>query len=130
MKFETRDGYRVWKIEDVLHEADVDGRSSYLVQNSWPRKGSETKYDPSEIFHLPMLGNQPAERVGPVGHRRQDARGRVCVVVRNQRQAAGAAPEDRESVRAAMRERLHRHARRGPLMFAEWRRARQDLEPE
>jgi hypothetical protein len=65
VKFETREGYRLWKIEDVLHEADVDGRSSYLVQISWPRKGSETKYDPSEIFHLPMLGDQPPNEWGP-----------------------------------------------------------------
>src|SRR5215475_4320380 len=26
IKFETRDGYRYWSIEDVLHEPDVDGR--------------------------------------------------------------------------------------------------------
>lgn len=63
--FETREGFRVWQIEDVLGEPDVDGRSSYLVQVAWPRPGSETKYDPAEIFHLPMLGEQPPNEWGP-----------------------------------------------------------------
>src|SRR5262245_40622761 len=39
--FEVRDGYRLWSIEDVLHEPDVQGRSSYSVQVSWPRAGTE-----------------------------------------------------------------------------------------
>jgi hypothetical protein len=65
VSFETRDGYRFWRIEDVLHEPDVEGRSSYLVQVSWPRTGSETRSDPSEIFHLPMLGDQPPNEWGP-----------------------------------------------------------------
>jgi hypothetical protein len=65
VQFETRDGYRVWSIEDVLREPDVEGRSAYSVQISWPRRGSETKYDPAEIFHLPMLGDQPPNEWGP-----------------------------------------------------------------
>ncbi len=65
VKFETRDGFRVWSIEDVLHEDDVNGRSSYQVQVAWPREGSETKYDTAEIFHLPMLGDQPPNSWGP-----------------------------------------------------------------
>jgi hypothetical protein len=65
VQFQTRDGYRVWSIEDVLHEPDVDGRSAYSVQISWPRPGGETKYDPAEIFHLPMLGDQPPNEWGP-----------------------------------------------------------------
>lgn len=64
-QFETRDGFRVWKIEDVLHEPDVKGRSSYLVQVSWPKPGAETKHDPAEIFHLPALGDQPPNTWGP-----------------------------------------------------------------
>jgi hypothetical protein len=64
-KFETRDGFRVWVIEDVLDEPDVDGRSSYQVQVEWPHPGAETKYDTAEIFHLPMLGDQPPNTWGP-----------------------------------------------------------------
>lgn len=63
--FETRDGARVWAIEDVLDEHDVDGRTSYSVQVAWPKAGSETKYDPAEIFHLPLLGDQPPNEWGP-----------------------------------------------------------------
>ena len=63
--FDTRDGYRVWVIEDVLHEPDVDGHTSYQVQISWPTPGAETKYDAAEIFHLPMLGDQPPNTWGP-----------------------------------------------------------------
>src|SRR5262245_38224137 len=65
IQFATKDGYRVWSIEDVLHEPDVDGRSAYSVQISWPHPGSETKYEPAEIFHLPMLGDQPPNEWGP-----------------------------------------------------------------
>ena len=63
--FQTRDGFRVWTIEDVLHEADVKGHSAYSVQVAWPHPGLATKYDPAEIFHLPMLGDQPPESWGP-----------------------------------------------------------------
>jgi len=65
VRFETKDAYRVWSIEEILHKPDVEGQSSYSVQISWPRAGSETKYDPAEIFHLPMLGDQPPNEWGP-----------------------------------------------------------------
>ena len=64
-QFETREGFRVWAIEDVLHEPDVDGHTSYYVQVSWPRTGAETKHDAAEIFHLPALGDQPPNTWGP-----------------------------------------------------------------
>jgi len=63
--FETRGNYRVWSIQEVLRDPDVEGRSSYLVQITWPRTGSETRYDPTEIFHLPTLGDQPPNEWGP-----------------------------------------------------------------
>jgi hypothetical protein len=64
-KFDTKDGYRLWAIEDVLHESDVDGHTSYSVQLSWPRPGTSTRYEDAEIFHLPMLGDQPPNEWGP-----------------------------------------------------------------
>ena len=64
-KFAIRDGFRVWNIEDVLHESDVEGHTSYQVQVSWPRPGAEAKYDRAEIFHLPMLGDQAPNTWGP-----------------------------------------------------------------
>jgi hypothetical protein len=65
VKFEAKDGYRLWTIEDVLHEPDVDGRTSYSVQISWPTPGTSTRYEDAEIFHLPMLGDQPPNEWGP-----------------------------------------------------------------
>jgi hypothetical protein len=65
VKFETTDGYRLWTIEDVLHESDVDGHTSYSVQISWPTPGTSTRYEDAEIFHLPMLGDQPPNAWGP-----------------------------------------------------------------
>jgi len=65
VEFETRDGFRLWAIEDVLDEPDVDGHTSYQVQVSWPRAGAETTYEPAEIFHLPALDDQPPNSWGP-----------------------------------------------------------------
>ena len=78
VKFETRDGFRVWSIEDVLHQDDVEGKTSYYVQVAWPRAGSETKHDAAEIFHLPLLGDQPPNQWGPwvtAGRTREGAMG-------------------------------------------------------
>jgi hypothetical protein len=63
--FDVRDGFRVWVIDDVLEEADVDGETSYGVQVSWPRTGEETRHDPLELFHLPRLGDQPPDTWSP-----------------------------------------------------------------
>ena len=63
--FDVRENRRVWVIEDVLHEDDVKGRTSYQVQVQWPHAGAETQYDPAEIFYLPPLGNQPPNTWGP-----------------------------------------------------------------
>ena len=63
--FDVRENRRVWVIEDVLHEDDVKGRTSYQVQVQWPHPGAETQYDPAEIFYLPPLGNQPPNTWGP-----------------------------------------------------------------
>src|SRR4029453_9928449 len=64
----------------------------------------------------PAHARRPAaERVGPVGYRRQDTRRRARVVVGDHRQAAGDVAENRASLRAALRDRLHRHSRRRPL---------------
>ena len=63
--FDVREGKRVWVIEDVLHDDDVTGRSSYQVQVEWPHPGAETQYDPAEIFYLPALGDQPPNTWGP-----------------------------------------------------------------
>lgn len=65
VKFDVREDKRVWVIEDVLHEDDLDGRSSYQVQVQWPHPGAETQYDPAEIFYLPALGDQPPNTWGP-----------------------------------------------------------------
>ena len=54
--FETREGFRVWSLEDVLNEDDVAARTSYSVQIAWPRSGQETRHDPMELFHLPGPG--------------------------------------------------------------------------
>jgi hypothetical protein len=63
--FAVRDGFRMWVIDDVLEEADVDGETSYSVQVSWPRTGEETRHDPLELFHLPRLGDQPPDTWSP-----------------------------------------------------------------
>ena len=63
--FDVREDKRVWAIEDVLHEDDLDGRTSYQLQVQWPHPGAETQYDPAEIFYLPPLGDQPPNTWGP-----------------------------------------------------------------
>jgi hypothetical protein len=63
--FDVRDGLRVWTIDDVLHQDDVEGRTSYGVQVSWPQAGEATRHDPLELFHLPRLGNDPPESWSP-----------------------------------------------------------------
>jgi hypothetical protein len=63
--FVVRDGFRVWVIDDVLEEADVEGLTSYGVQVAWPNPGQTTRYDLLELFHLPRLGNEPPETFGP-----------------------------------------------------------------
>jgi hypothetical protein len=65
VSFAVLDGFRVWVIDDVLGEADVEGRTSYGVQVQWPEPGRPTRYDPLELFHLPRLGNEPPETWGP-----------------------------------------------------------------
>ena len=63
--FEVRDSFRVWVIDDVLHGPDVEGRTSYGVQVSWPRPGQPSRYDPLEMFHLPRLGNEEPDAWSP-----------------------------------------------------------------
>ena len=63
--FVVRDGFRVWVIDDVLAEADVEGQTSYGVQVAWPKAGETTRYDPLELFHLPRLGDGPPETWSP-----------------------------------------------------------------
>ena len=65
VNFAVRDGFRVWVIDDVLHPADVQGRTKYGVSVKWYRTGTETQYDPLELFHMPRLGNEPPETWGP-----------------------------------------------------------------
>ena len=61
LDFETRDGFRVWKIRDVLHEDDATGRTAYGVTVSWPQEGTSTEFDAYELFPLPPLGNVPPD---------------------------------------------------------------------
>jgi hypothetical protein len=63
--FEVRDSFRIWVIDDVLHEPDVEGRTSYGVQVSWPQSGQSTRHDPLEMFHLPRLGNEEPDTSSP-----------------------------------------------------------------
>jgi len=63
--FEVRGTFRVWVIDDVLRGPDVEGRTGYGVQVSWPRPGQPTRYDPLEMFHLPRLGNEPPDAWSP-----------------------------------------------------------------
>ena len=63
--FETRDGYRVWRIADVMHDDDLAGKVAYGVQIEWPRPGQSTDYDPMEIFHMPRPGNTPPNAWSP-----------------------------------------------------------------
>jgi hypothetical protein len=63
--FETREGYRVWSLEDVLNEDDVAARTSYSVQIAWPQRGEATRHDPMELFHLPGPGAMPPNTWGP-----------------------------------------------------------------
>lgn len=63
--FAVRDGFRVWVVEDVLGADDVEGRTSYGVQVSWPQADESTRHDPLELFHLPRLGNDPPGTWGP-----------------------------------------------------------------
>ena len=63
--FDVRDDFRVWVIDDVLGQADVDGRTSYGVQVEWPEPGGPTRHDPLELFHLPRLGNEPPDTWSP-----------------------------------------------------------------
>ena len=55
---ETRDGFRVWVIENVLRADDVAGRTRYGVSVSWPQRDQPTHHDPLELFYLPRLGNE------------------------------------------------------------------------
>jgi hypothetical protein len=57
MDFDTRDGYRVWQIRDVMHEADITGRVSYVVTIKWPHAGKSDEYDDNEVFPMPEPGN-------------------------------------------------------------------------
>lgn len=57
MDYETRDGYRVWKIRDVMHEEDMKGSVRYVITVAWPREGQTTEYDDNEIFPMPAPGN-------------------------------------------------------------------------
>ena len=56
--FTLRDGFRVWRIDDVLRPSDVQGRTRYGVQVKWYRTGQETLYDPLELFHMPRLQDE------------------------------------------------------------------------
>src|SRR5262245_55794103 len=55
---ETRDGFRVWVIENALRADDVAGRTRYGVSVSWPQRDQPTHHDPLELFYLPRLGNE------------------------------------------------------------------------
>lgn len=57
MDFETRDGFRVWKIRDVMREADIKGSVRYVVTIKWPRAGQPTAFDDNEVFFMPAPGN-------------------------------------------------------------------------
>ncbi len=63
--FEVRDQFRVWAIDDVLGQADVEGRTSYGVQVAWPDSGQPTRHDALELFHLPRLGNEAPDTWSP-----------------------------------------------------------------
>jgi hypothetical protein len=63
--FEVRDTFRVWVIDDVLRGPDVEGRTGYGVQVSWPRPDQPTRNDPLEMFHLPRLGNEQPDTWSP-----------------------------------------------------------------
>jgi len=65
VEFTIDDGFRVWIIDDVLHEADVEGHTSYGVQVAWPSAGESTRYDALELFHLPRLGSEPPDTWSP-----------------------------------------------------------------
>src|SRR5215470_16287738 len=58
----VEDGFRVWRGADVMDKYDLDGKVAYGVSVSWPQAGSETKYDPMEIFPLPPLDQTEPER--------------------------------------------------------------------
>lgn len=61
LDFETRDGYRVWQIRDVLDQDDAKGVTSYGVTVSWPHEGESTEWNAYELFPLPPLGNVPPD---------------------------------------------------------------------
>src|SRR5262249_11554199 len=46
--FKTDAGYRVWPAAVVLDADDLNGRSAYGVQLSWPEDGKPTRTDPME----------------------------------------------------------------------------------
>jgi hypothetical protein len=58
----VEDGFRVWRGADVMDKHDLDGKVAYGVSVSWPQAGSETKYDPMEIFSLSSLAQTEPER--------------------------------------------------------------------
>ncbi|MEO7998409.1 MAG: hypothetical protein ABI852_13245 [Gemmatimonadaceae bacterium] len=65
MDFEIRDGYRVWKIRDVMHEQDIKGDIRYVITIKWPHDGQSTEYDPTEVFPMPAPGNVPPDEWSP-----------------------------------------------------------------
>ena len=71
--FDVRDDKRVWAIEDVLHENDLDGRTSYQVQVQWPHPGAETQYRSGGDLLPPAAWRPAAQHLGTVGQRQQDA---------------------------------------------------------
>jgi hypothetical protein len=64
-KFETVDGYRIWRFQELLTENDFAGRTAFGLQVEWPVPGAPSKVEPLELFALPAPGDAPPDRWSP-----------------------------------------------------------------
>jgi hypothetical protein len=59
LEYTVRDGYRIWRIAQSLHEEDLSGRVAYGIQLKWPQPEGPADVEPLELIRLPPLGNTP-----------------------------------------------------------------------
>jgi hypothetical protein len=64
-KFETVDGYRIWRFQELLTEEDFAGRTAFGMQVEWPVPGGPSKEEPLELFALPAPGDTPPDHWSP-----------------------------------------------------------------
>lgn len=57
LDYTVKDGYRIWRLGQVLHEDDLAGRVAYGIQLKWPQPEGPADVEPLELIRLPPLGD-------------------------------------------------------------------------